>query len=160
MLQGEAELAPRLVQEPEVEVAAQVTGAHLDRLAELQFRLRQEPGLEEDESQVRAEHFRTGIVREQGARRVGRLVVVPALEFEEGEKVQDVFVVGTDAAGLVELFPGVLEAALAYAAARPIQVKEKEALIDGGRVAGRGLQSRPWRAATRRDGARVPSSSG
>jgi hypothetical protein len=61
MLQREAQLAPHLIEEPEVEVAAQMAGAQVDRLLQRPLGLRQPARLEEDQAQVGPQDLEEGL---------------------------------------------------------------------------------------------------
>ena len=112
-------------------MAAQVARRELDRLAQLELGLGEESRLEQDESEIGPEDLRLRVVGEQPARGRGGLVVVPALELDHRDEVEDVLVLGAQSARLLELGPGVLELPLAHAAPRAVQVDEELALIGG-----------------------------
>jgi hypothetical protein len=61
VLEREAQLAARLVEEAEIEVAAEVARRELDRLAQLELGLGEESRLEQDQAEVRAEDLGLGL---------------------------------------------------------------------------------------------------
>ena len=139
MFEGQPQLSARLVEQAEVEMAPEMPGRELDGLAKLELGLREKAGLEEDQAEIRAEDLRGRVVGEERAGRVGRLVVVPALEFEKRQEVEHVLVARPERPGLLELLPGLVEPAIAHALARAIEVEKEQTLIDGGQIVGGGL---------------------
>ena len=135
MLESKSELPAQLVEQAEIQVAAKVARRQLDRFAQLQLRLGEEPGLEENQAEVGAQDFGRRVLGQERPGRRGRLVVVPALELEERDEVQDVIVAGTQGARLRQLVPGLLELTVAQTLARAIQVQKKETLVDGWQIA-------------------------
>ena len=121
-------------------MAPEMPGRELDGLAKLELGLREKAGLEQDQAEIRAEDLRGRVVGEERAGRVGRLVVVPALEFEKRQEVEDILVARSERPGLLELLPGLVEPAIAHALARAIEVEKEQTLIDGGQFVGGGLQ--------------------
>ena len=136
MLEREPELAARLVEQAEVEVAAEVAGGALDRRSELLLGLRQAAGLEEDQPEVGAENLGAGVVLEELPRRRSGLVVAAALELEQRDEVEDVLVLRPQRTRLLQLGPRLVEVPAPHRAAGAVQVQQEETLIHGGKVAG------------------------
>ena len=136
VLERKPELTAQLVQEAEIQVAAQVPRRKLDRRPQLLLGLGKPPGLEEDQAEVGPEDLGRGVFSEEGSRRVRSLVVAPALELEKRNQVEDVLVVGPQSPRLLELRPGFFETSLPHLAPRAVQVQEEQSLIHGGRFCG------------------------
>src|SRR5437899_1568574 len=73
VLDREPELAPGLIQQPEIEVAAPMRRLQLDGRLQRAFRLGEPSGLEEDQAEVRMKDLRIGVLLDQGSRRPRRL---------------------------------------------------------------------------------------
>jgi hypothetical protein len=138
VLQRQAELAAHPIEKPQVKMAPRVIGLQLESAAKLLLRFSEHAGLELDQTEVRVEDRRAGILAEQSPSGAGRLVVIAPFELGDGKEIENVLVTGPREQGELELLTRDVVLLFLDELARPRQVHVVDSLLgrrrDGRRV--------------------------